>query len=603
MPMVFNDRECLILKPSLKIPEDQILFRAHRRGNLYALDMTEAKPSNSIPCFLVKASEEDSTIWHRRMGHVNFRNMNRLVRGKHVIGLPEKEFVHVDNCVACSKGKQHKTSHKSKPPGRTTTILQQLHLDLFGQVNITSLGGKSYCLVITDDYSRYSWVFFLREKSETAEILKNFVTRIENTSRERVRIIRSDNRTEFKNQTFDAFCNMKGITRQFSSPYTPHQNGVVERKNRTIIESARTMLVDSNLKLSFWAKAVNTACYVLNRALLVKHANKTPFELFSKQKLVLTRLKPFGCPCTVLIQSDQLAKFAPRADEGYFIGYFMSSAVYRVYNKRTQLIMESCNVTFNEHTRITREPDSDSMYDLDTLSSTFNIVDSGVSGNTITDDDAREGDFPTFKTFTPVSSSILGTIYSADPPDLTWGNQTSESVNLSGESTSSATPDEPVIPVPDPVIIETKPARAAVQGETNTETAPEDHDSESEVEAEIDTGKVPGNDLQIGNLESTIEDTVVEETRVHKIHPTSQIIGPVDKRITRSEIEHANSCIFSCFISQEEPTSVAAALKDDNWIEAMQVELLQFKLLNVWRLVEALKGVEPIPVKWIFKNK
>ncbi|KAK9080219.1 hypothetical protein SSX86_001895 [Deinandra increscens subsp. villosa] len=152
------------------------------------------------------------------------------------------------------------------------------------------------------------------------------------------------------------------------------------------------------------------------------------------------------------------------------------------------------------------------------------------------------------------------------PPNLTWGNHWSESVNRSGESSSSATPDKTVIPVPDPVIVETEPTPAAVQGETNIETAPEDYDSDSEVEAEIET-------------------------------------GPVDKRVTRSQIEHVNSCLFSCFISQEEPTSVAAALKDDNWIEAMQAELLKFKLLNVWHLIEAPKGIEPIPVKWIFKNK
>ena len=138
-------------------------------------------------------------------------------------------------------------------------------MDLFGPVNVKSIGGKYYCLVITDDYSRFSWIFFLGSNDETAGTLMDFFTQIENLFGKRVKRIRSDNNTEFKYSTVEAFCLSKGIQHQFCAPYEPQQNGVAERKNRTLIESARTMLADSKHLVIFWGDSVNTACHVLNR--------------------------------------------------------------------------------------------------------------------------------------------------------------------------------------------------------------------------------------------------------------------------------------------------------------------------------------------------
>ncbi|KAI3810865.1 hypothetical protein L1987_20488 [Smallanthus sonchifolius] len=153
-------------------------------------------------------------------------------------------------------------------------------MDLFGPTNVMSMGKKSYCLVITDDYTRFSWVYFLRTKDETAEILKFYILRVKNQSNQKVKIIRCDQSTEFKNHTLNCFCESKGIERQYSAPRTPQQNGVAERRNRTLIESARSILADSKLPLTFWAEAVSTACYVQNRVLIVKPLNKTPYELW-----------------------------------------------------------------------------------------------------------------------------------------------------------------------------------------------------------------------------------------------------------------------------------------------------------------------------------
>ncbi|GJZ74123.1 putative ribonuclease H-like domain-containing protein [Tanacetum coccineum] len=165
---------------------------------------------------------------------------------------------------------------------------------------------KMYCLVVTDDFSRFSWVFFLATKDETSEILKTFITGIENLIDLRVKVIRCDNGTEFKNRVMNQFCEMKGIKREFSVARTPQQNEVAERKNRTLIEAARTMLADSKLPTTFWAEAVNTACYVQNRVLVIKPHNKTPYELFLGRKPALSFMRPFGCPVTILNTIDHL---------------------------------------------------------------------------------------------------------------------------------------------------------------------------------------------------------------------------------------------------------------------------------------------------------
>ncbi|GKD60315.1 putative ribonuclease H-like domain-containing protein, partial [Tanacetum coccineum] len=179
--------------------------------------------------------------------------------------------------------------------------------------------GKAYCLVVTDDYSKFSLVFFLAKKDETSEILKNFITGIENQLNHKVKIIRYDNRTKFKNYEINQFCGIKGIKREFSNARTPQQNGVAERKNRTLIKAARTMLADSLLPIPFWAEAVNTACYVQNKVLVTKPHNKIPYELLIGRTPIISFMRRFGCPVTILNTLDHLGKFDGKADEGFLV--------------------------------------------------------------------------------------------------------------------------------------------------------------------------------------------------------------------------------------------------------------------------------------------
>ncbi|GJW97066.1 putative ribonuclease H-like domain-containing protein [Tanacetum coccineum] len=180
--------------------ENQVLLKIPRQNNMYSFNLENIVPTGGLACLIAKATTDESNKWHRRLGHVNFKNLNKLVKGNLVRGLPSKIFQNDHTCVACQKGKQHKASCKAKAVSSISQTLQLLHMDLFGPTSVRSLNHKTYCLVITDDFSRFSWVFFLRTKDETSAILKDFIRQIENQLNQKVKTIRSDNGTEFKNK-------------------------------------------------------------------------------------------------------------------------------------------------------------------------------------------------------------------------------------------------------------------------------------------------------------------------------------------------------------------------------------------------------------------
>nr|GEW36555.1 putative ribonuclease H-like domain-containing protein [Tanacetum cinerariifolium] len=240
--VLFTDSECIVLEKDFKLRDDtNVLLRTPRQHNMYSVDLNNIVPHKNLTCLVAKSSADESMLWHRRLGHLNFKTMNKLVRHNLVKGLPSKCYENDHTCVSRLKGKQHKASYKTKLVNYVSKPLYTLHMDLFGPTFFSSLNHKWYCLVVTDDFSKFTWTFFLRTKDETSGILRNFITEIENLKDLKVKII--------------------------SNARTPQQNGVAERRNRTLIEAARTMLADAKLPVTFWAEAVNTACYVQNMVL------------------------------------------------------------------------------------------------------------------------------------------------------------------------------------------------------------------------------------------------------------------------------------------------------------------------------------------------
>nr|GEY27531.1 putative ribonuclease H-like domain-containing protein [Tanacetum cinerariifolium] len=325
--VLFTDTECIVLSPDFKlIDENQILLRVPRQNNMYIIDLKNIVPTGGLTCLFAKAIENESKHWHRRLRHLNFKTINKLVKGNLVRGLPSKTFENDQSCVACYKRKQYRASCKTKVENLINKTLHLLHMDLFGPTFVKSLNKKTYCLVITDDYSRFTWVFFLGTNDETNGTLKSFITRLENLMNLRAKVIRCDNGTKFKNKEINQFCKVKGIMTQHSVARTPKQNRVAKRRNRKFIEAARTRLADSKMPTTFWAEAVNTACYVQNKVLVTKPYNKTLYEVFHGITPVISFLRPFGCPVTILNTIDHIGKFDRKVDEGFFVGYSLNKA-------------------------------------------------------------------------------------------------------------------------------------------------------------------------------------------------------------------------------------------------------------------------------------
>jgi hypothetical protein len=199
-----------------------------------------------------------------------------------------------------------------------------------------------------DDYSRFTWVFFLQEKSQTQETLKIFLRQTQNEFGFRIKKILSDNGTKFMNSQIEGFLEEEGIKHEFSSPYTPQQNGVVERKNRTRLDMARTMLDEYRTLDRFWAEAINTACYSINRLYLHRILKKTSYELLTGKKPNVSYFRVFGSKCFILTKRGRNSKFAPKAVEGFLLGYDSNTMSYRVFNKSTGLVEVSCDIVFDE---------------------------------------------------------------------------------------------------------------------------------------------------------------------------------------------------------------------------------------------------------------
>ncbi|KAI3681214.1 hypothetical protein L6452_36000 [Arctium lappa] len=309
---------------SVRTEEGEELLVGTRESDLYTINLSNVQTDKQV-CLLSKATMQQSWLWHRRLSHLNFRYINNLVRGKLVKGLPELKYEREHLCAACEKGKMKRAPHKPKPEPSTSAPLELLHMDLCGPMRTQSLGEKKYILVIVDDYSRYTWVKFLRSKDETPDVLITFL----------------------KTTQVEEYLESVGISHQYSAARTPQQNGMFERRNHTLFEAARTMLSQSDLPLFLWAEVVSTACYTQNRSMIHSRFKKTPYALINNRTPTIKYFHIFGCKCFVLNDRESLNKFSA-TDEGIFIGYSSTSTAYRIYLKKSKTVIESINVTFDE---------------------------------------------------------------------------------------------------------------------------------------------------------------------------------------------------------------------------------------------------------------
>ncbi|GJR98424.1 retrovirus-related pol polyprotein from transposon TNT 1-94 [Tanacetum coccineum] len=281
------------------------LLSGSRGFNLYTISMTDMKKSSPI-CLLSKALKTKFWLWHRRLSHLNFGTINKLAK----------------------------------------------------QVLVESINKKRYILVIVDDYSRFTWLKFLRTKDKASEIIIKYLKQAQVNLNATTRYLRTNNGTEFLNQTLRKYTKDIRITHMTSTARTPKQNGVAERRNRMLVKAARTMLIFSKSPLFLWAEAVATVCYTQNQSLIHTRYDKTPYELLIDHKLELKYLHVFGALCYLTNDFKDLGKLRSKANIGIFIGYSSSKKVYQIYNKRTRQLMETMNLKFDELTHMASEQHS-----------------------------------------------------------------------------------------------------------------------------------------------------------------------------------------------------------------------------------------------------
>ncbi|GKB47182.1 retrovirus-related pol polyprotein from transposon TNT 1-94, partial [Tanacetum coccineum] len=291
------------------------LLSGSRNTNLYTISFDDMLKTSPI-CLLSKASKTKSWLWHRHLSYLNFGTLNKLAKDGLARGISKLKFQKDHLCSACALGKSKKSSHKPKTEDTNQEKLYLLHMDLCGPMCVESNNGKKYILVIVDDYSRFTWVKFLRSKDEAPDTIIKCIKNIQVRLNATVRNVRIDNGTEFVNQTLRDFYENVSISHQNSVAHTPQQNDVVKRRNRTLVEAARTMLIFSKAPLFLWAEAINTACYTQNRSLIRLRYNKTPYELMHDKKPDLSFFHVFGSLCYPTNNSEDLGKLNAKADIG-----------------------------------------------------------------------------------------------------------------------------------------------------------------------------------------------------------------------------------------------------------------------------------------------
>nr|GEX59049.1 hypothetical protein [Tanacetum cinerariifolium] len=443
--VLFTDSECIVLGKDFKLKDDtDVLLKTPRQYNVYSINLKNIVPHKNLTCLVEKASVDKSMLWHRRLGHLNFKTMNKLVRNNLVRGLPSKCFENDHTCVACLKGKQHKASCKTKSVNSISKLLHTLHMDLFRPTFVSTLTHKWYCLVVTDDFS---------------------------------------------------------------------------------------------------------------------------------------------------------------------------SKAFRVFNKRTKKVEENLHVDFFKNKLIEKGADPNWLFDIDTLTNSINYVPVVVAGTSSTNISAH------------METKNSNGCNADDPESCGISNPTTTLKIPSAEQVEPAVSLKvetkiPTVNSPVPTVcLDTSPGSSSdpriiskgVFSHVETSSLGNALTLSNRIEDTF------GEEVDLSNMETSIPVSPTSTFRIHKDHPKSQIIGPVDTPVqTRHKskemeeqcfiatIHHKTNpellqfCLFSCFLSQEEPKKIFDALKDPSWVEAMQEELLQFKIQNVWILVDCPKGEEGIDYEEVF---
>ncbi|KAM2893261.1 hypothetical protein FF1_008638 [Malus domestica] len=291
---------------------------------------------------------QSSTIWHKRLGHLHLGSLKQLKEHDLVLGLPDLEMT-IEICEGCALGKHCRDAFPNEPSWRASLPLELIHSDICGPMQTSTQVGNRYFLTFIDDCTRMCWVYFLRNKSEVFSTFKKFKLTVELQSGYKLKKLRSDRGGEYVSVEFRKFCEEMGMERQLTVAYTPQQNGVAERKNRTIVEMAKCMMIEKGVRFEHWAEAVNTAVYILNKCPTKSLDKKTYFEAYGGRKPGIKHLNIFGSVCYAYIPRPIRQKLDETSTKCIFLGYDTCEKGYRLYDPISKKIIVSRDVIVDEN--------------------------------------------------------------------------------------------------------------------------------------------------------------------------------------------------------------------------------------------------------------
>ncbi|KAG8503616.1 hypothetical protein CXB51_001792 [Gossypium anomalum] len=293
------------------------------------------------------ASTEGTKLWHQRLGHAKFKSMAQMVNKEMVENFIKTVQIE-DLCEVCQMGKQARLPFPANTTWRASSKLELVHSDVWGPMRTESLNGNRYFILFIDDCTRYCWIYFLKHKSEVVQVFMKFKAVVEKETDCKIKTIRSDNGTEYTSAQFQALRKDADIKHQLTNVYTPQQNGVSERKNRSLMDMARCFLFQKNLPKTMWAEVVNTAVYIQNRLPTKALEHKTPFEAWFGFKPSLVHLKVFGCLCYSHVPAVKRDELSKRSLPGILVGYNTVKKGYRILDPLTNKVHMSRDVVFDE---------------------------------------------------------------------------------------------------------------------------------------------------------------------------------------------------------------------------------------------------------------
>ena len=338
MKATFGDAKCVIHKGSFTVADGSL------EGSLYVMQ------TQSLPLEKSKALVSSLQRWHERMAHVDKRGIAQMAARGVVHGLTLHDHDTSLVCDGCAKGKAHRSDiPKERSSQRALNLLDRVHSDVCGPVEVRSLGGSRYLVTFIDEHSNWVTVYLMKQKSEVVECFLQYEKYAERQTGRKIRVIRSDRGGEYLSDSLTSYFRHQGIVHELTAGYTPHQNGIAERFNRTSFNLVRSMMQHMNVPKCFWAEALSTAVYVRNRVTSrALPSNTTPFHVWKKDTPSIGHLRIFGCKCCYTVPKVKVQKLDARGRPAIFVGYAENSKAYKLIDLENGKVVVSRDVTFEE---------------------------------------------------------------------------------------------------------------------------------------------------------------------------------------------------------------------------------------------------------------